>query len=325
MATNLRVSEERGSSSALKNWLSAFHAARSEAWGDTTGYLFILPAVALFAIFGAWPVIRGLELAFTDYRYLIVDHSPFVGIRNFVEMAKDTDFREAFQRSLYFTAWYLPPNIILPLILASLIARVRNGTLAATYRVTSYLPVVLPTSVAILLWSELFNSQFGYINVFIKNVLHLSIQPAWLSDPKLIIPTMAMASVWKHMGSNTLLFLVGMYNIPGEVYESASIDGAGGFQQWRHITLPLIRPMLVLVLVLSAEILSGTQEALILFNGGGPQNAAMTAGVYAYLTAFRIGDMRWGYAAAINLTMGVFHMIIAATVFKLVGTDRTHG
>jgi ABC-type sugar transport system permease subunit len=122
-----------------------------------------------------------------------------------------------------------------------------------------------------------------------------------------------------------LLFLVGMYNIPGEVYESAAIDGAGPFQRWRFITLPLIRPMLVLVLVLSAEILSGTQEALILFNGGGPQDAATTAGVYAYLTAFRIGDMRWGYAAAMNLTIGVFHMLIAVAVFQLVAAERTHG
>ena len=135
---------------------------------------------------------------------------------------------------------------------------------------------------------------------------------------------MAAASVWKHMGSNTLLFLVGMYNIPGEVYESASIDGAGPWQQWRYITLSLLRPMLVLVLVLSAEILSATQEALILFNGGGPQDAAMTAGVYAYLTAFRLGDMRWGYAAAMNLAMGVLHMIIAAVLFRVVSTERVH-
>jgi ABC-type sugar transport system permease subunit len=315
----------RGTSGAVSRWVTAWRTSRHEVWGDTTGYLFILPATALFLIFGAWPVIRGLTLAFTDYRYLIVDHAPFVGLGNFVEMARDPDFWAAFKRSLLFTLWYVPPNIILPLILASLIARVRGGRTAATYRVAAYLPVVLPTSVAILLWSELFNSQFGYINVFIKNVLHLPIQPAWFSDPNLIIPSMAMASVWKHMGTNTLLFLVGMYNIPGEVYESAAIDGAGSLQQWRYITLPLIRPMLVLVLVLSAEILSGTQEALILFNGGGPQDAAMTAGVYAYLTAFRIGDMRWGYAAAMNLTMGIFHMLIAVAVFKLVGSERTHG
>jgi ABC-type sugar transport system permease subunit len=309
---------------AGRQWLAALRSSRREAWGDVTGYLFIAPAVVLFLVFGAWPVLRWLTLAFTDYRYLAVDYAPFVGLGNFVEMIHDPDFWAAFGRSLYFTLWYLPFNILIPLFLASLIAKVRNGTGAATYRVASYLPVVLPTSVAILLWSELFNSEYGYINVFLNNVLHLPIKPAWFTDPRLIIPSMAMASVWKHMGTNTLLFLVGLYNIPRELYESASIDGAGGWQQWRHITLPMLRPMLVLVLVLAAEVLSATQEALILYNGGGPQDAAMTAGVYAYLTAFRLGDMRWGYAASMNLTLGLIHMLAAVVIFKLLTTDRDH-
>lgn len=309
---------------AGKRWLGALRQSRGEAWGDTSGYLFVAPAVFLFLVFGAWPVLRGLAMAFTDYRYLVPDYQPFVGLGNFVEMAHDSDFWDAFKRSLYFTLWYLPPNILVPLVLASLIARVRSGPAAALYRVGAYLPVVLPTSVAILLWAELFNSQFGYINIFLQNVLHLPIQPAWLGDPHLIIPSMASASVWKHMGSNTLLFLVGLYNIPCEVYEAGAIDGASGWKAWRWITLPLLKPMLVLVLVLSAEILSATQEALILFNGGGPEDAAMTAGVYAYLTAFRLGDMRWGYAAAMNLFLGLIHMVAAALVFRLLGSERVH-
>src|SRR5438874_9852566 len=325
MAAGAPAREQRGVAAAGRQWLAALSTSRREAWGDTTGYLFVAPAVALFLVFGAWPVLRGLTMAFTDYRYLILDYAPFVGLRNFVEIAHDPDFWDAFRRSLYFTLWYLPPNIVIPLFLSALIARVRNGKLAATYRVTAYLPVVLPTSVAILLWGELFNSQYGYVNILLHDVFRLPIRPAWLSDPHLVIPTMAAAAVWKNMGTNTLLFLVGLYNIPGELYESASIDGAGPWQQWRHITLPLLRPMLMLVLVLSAEVFSATQEALILFNGGGPQNAAMTAGVYAYLTAFRLGDMRWGYAAAINLTLGLLHMVMAAIVFRLFNAERAHG
>ncbi len=314
-----------GNTSAGRNWLNALKASRSDAWGDLSGYLFIAPAVLLFLVFGAWPVLRGFAMAFTDYRYLIPGYTPFVALGNFVEMAHDTDFWDAFKKSLYFTLWYLPLNILVPLALATLIARVRHNTLAATYRVAAYLPVVLPTSVAILLWSELFNSQFGYINILLHNVLGLPFQPAWFGDKHLIIPSMASASVWKHMGTNTLLLLVGLYNIPSETYEAASIDGASGWQAWRSITIPLLKPMLVLVLVLSAEVLSATQEALILYNGGGPEDAAMTAGVYAYLTAFRLGDMRWGYAAAMNLTLGVIHMVAAVVTFRLLNTERSHG
>jgi multiple sugar transport system permease protein len=183
---------------------------------------------------------------------------------------------------------------------------------------------VLPISVAVLLWAELFNSQFGYVNFFLSKVLGLGIKPAWFGDPNLIIPSMAAASVWKHMGTNTLLFLVGLYNINSELYEAADIDGASGWQQWRLITLPLLRPVLTLVLVLSAEIVSATQEALILFNGAGPQDAAMTLGVYAYLTAFRLGDMRWGYAAAMNLTLGLLAMILAAAIFRAMRSERLY-
>lgn len=322
MASYTDSSRGGGFADSARNWARAFAAARHEAWGDLTGYIFIAPAVLLYLAFGAWPVVRGFYMAFQDYRFLIPDYQPFVGIGNFVELAGDETFWEAFRRSLYFTICYIPPHILLPLGLATLIAQVRHGKLAATYRVAAYLPVVLPVSVAILLWSELFNSQFGYINVFLTKVLGLPWKPAWFGDPNLIIPSMASASVWKSMGTNTLLFLVGLYNINGELYEAAAIDGAGGWAKWHYVTLPLLKPMLTLVLVLSAEVLSATQEALILFNGGGPQDAALTVGVYAYLTAFRLGDMRWGYAAAMNLIMGILHMCLAALVFKLMRAER---
>jgi ABC-type sugar transport system permease subunit len=313
-----------GFSESARNWRRAFGAARHEAWGDLWGYLFIAPALLLFLVFGAWPVVRGFIMAFQDYRFLVANHQPFVGLGNFVEMVNDKDFWVALGKSLQYTAWYVPPNILLPLALASFIAQVRHGTWAATYRVIAYLPVVLPVSVAVLLWAELFNSQFGYVNFFLSKVLGLGIKPAWFSDPNLVIPSMAAASVWKHMGSNTLLFLVGLYNINRELYEAADIDGATGWQQWRFITFPLLRPILVLVLVLSAEIVSATQEALILFNGAGPQDSAMTLGLYAYLTAFRLGDLRWGYAAAMNLTLGLLAMLMAATIFRLLRSERLY-
>jgi multiple sugar transport system permease protein len=313
-----------GVGEAARNWRRALGGARRERWGDVWGYAFIAPALLLFLVFGAWPVARGFVMAFQDYRFLLPDYQPFVGVGNFVEMARDPTFWEALGRSLQFTAWYVPPIILLPLALASLIAQVRHGRWAATYRVIAYLPVVLPISVAVLLWAELFNSQFGYVNYFLNKVLGLPIKPAWFGDPNLIIPSMAAASVWKHMGTNTLLFLVGLYNINGELYEAADIDGANGWQQWRHITLPLLRPVLTLVLVLSVEIVSATQEALILFNGAGPQDAAMTLGLYAYLTAFRLGDLRWGYAAAMNLTLGLLAMVMATLIFRLMRAERPY-
>lgn len=313
-----------GFSGAAQGWLKAFMRVRHESWGDPWGYLFIFPAIAMFLVFGSWPLLRGFFMAFTDYRYALPDYEPFVGMSNFAEMTRDTNFIEAAGRSVLFTAYYVPPIIIFPLILATLIARVRQPFAAATYRIAAYLPVVLPISVAVLLFAELFNSQFGYINYFLNKIIGVPWKPAWFGDPELIIPSLAAAAVWKNMGTNTLLLLVGLYNINFELYEAAGIDGATGWQQFWHITLPLLKPMLTVVILLAVDVLghSGTQEALVLFNGGGPEDAARTAGVYAYQTAFRLGDLRWGYAAAMNLTLGISAMLIAAALFRLLRTER---
>lgn len=312
-------------STALGGWWQALRGLRREARGDATlGYLFILPALALYAVFSAYPLVRGVAIAFSDYRYLIPDHYPFNGLANFSEMVGDRVFWEAFGRSFYYAAIYTPLNIGLGLLIAVLIAKVANPWEASVYRVIAYLPVVLPIAVALLLWKQLLHPQFGYLNYFLREIIGIANPPAWLADADWVIPTMAVAAAWKNVGQNILLFLVGLYNINNELYEAAAIDGANGWRQFLHITLPLLRPVFTLVLVLAAGVLGTAEESLILFGRtqAGPENAGMLVGRYSYDIAFYLGDMRWGYAAAINLTMGVISMIIAAVVFKLLRSGR---
>jgi len=289
------------------------------------GYLFILPAMALYLTFSAYPLVRGLMIAFSDYRYLIPGHSPFNGIDNFVQMVGDRMFWESFQRSLYYTLIYTPLNIGLGLLVALLISKVFNPWEAALYRVIAYLPVVLPIAVALLLWKQLLHPQFGYINYFLRDIIGIANPPAWIADKDWVVPTMAVAAVWKHVGQNILLFLIGLYNINTEYYEAASIDGANSWEKFRFITMPLLRPTLTVVLVLAAGVIGTAEESLILFGTfqAGPENAGMLVGRYAYEIAFMIGDRRWGYAAAINLTMGVLSMLMAALVFRLARSERT--
>jgi ABC-type sugar transport system permease subunit len=300
--------------------------ARRRYWRlATLGYLFILPAMALYLTFSAYPLIRGVMIAFSDYRYLLPNHQPFNGVANFVEMANDKFFWQAFQRSAYYTLVYTPLNIGLGLGVALLISKIRNPLESSSYRVIAYLPVVLPIAVALLLWRQLLHPQFGYINFFLRDILGVANPPGWLTDPDWVIPTMAIAAVWKHVGQNILLFLIGLYNINTEYYEAASIDGADGWKQFRHITLPLLRPTITIVLVLAAGVLGTAEESLILFGTtqAGPENAGMLVGRYAYEIAFMLGDRRWGYAAAINLSVGILSMLMAALVFRLARSERT--
>jgi multiple sugar transport system permease protein len=318
--------EQSGGGSAFANWWRALRGVRQEGRGDGwIGYLFILPALLLYLTFSAYPLVRGVAIAFSDYRYLIPDHQPFNGLDNFQEMVNDPLFWSSFGRSLYYTAIYTPLNIGLGLLIAVLIAKVLNPWEAAAYRVISYLPVVLPIAVALLLWKQLLHPQFGYLNYFLREIIGIDNPPGWLTDPDWVVPTMAVAAAWKHMGQNILLFLVGLYNINNELYEAAAIDGANGWNQFRHITIPLLRPVFTLILVLAAGVLGTAEESLILFGRtqAGPENAGMLVGRYSYDIAFYLGDMRWGYAAAINLTMGVISMLMAVLVFRLMRSGRT--
>jgi ABC-type sugar transport system permease subunit len=305
---------------------AASQRTRSGSWlsGATMGYLFILPALVLYITFSAYPLVRGLTIAFSDYRFLVPNHQPFNGLANFIEMFNDRMFWESFQRSLYYTVIYTPLNIGIGLLVALLISKILNPLEAAAYRVIAYLPVVLPIAVALLLWKQLLNPQFGYINYFLRELIGIAEPPAWLADPKWVIPTLAMAAIWKNVGQNILLFLIGLYNINNELYEAAAIDGANGWRQFLHITLPLLRPTFVVVLVLAAGIIGTAEESLIMFGrtAAGPQNAGMLVGRYSYDIAFYLGDMRWGYAAAINLTMGILSMIMAAIIFKLLRSEN---
>lgn len=323
--STVRVEPEPGDGSAAGGWWKALRGLRREGWGDASmGYLFILPALALYITFSAYPLVRGVMISFSDYRYLIPDYHPFNGVANFTEMVGDQVFWESFGRSIYYTLIYTPLNIGLGLLIAVLISKVLHPVESSIYRVIAYLPVVLPIAVALLLWKQLLHPQFGYINYFLHELLGIANPPAWLADPDWVIPTMAVAAVWKNVGQNILLFLIGLYNINTELYEAAAIDGATAWAQFRYITLPLLRPIFTVVLVLAAGVIGTAEESLILFGrtAYGPENAGLLVGRYSYDIAFLIGEMRWGYAAAINLTMGVLSMIMAAIVFRLLRTER---
>jgi multiple sugar transport system permease protein len=313
------------SESALGGWRQALRGVRQESRGHALmGYLFILPALALYLTFSGYPLIRGLMIAFSDYRYLIPNYQPFNGLDNFVEMVGDPLFWASFVRSLYYTLIYTPLNIGLGLLIAVLISKILRPVEASIYRVIAYLPVVLPIAVALLLWKQLLHPQFGYLNYFLSEWIGIAKPPAWLADKNWVIPTLAVAAVWKQVGQNILLFLVGLYNINNELYEAAAIDGATGWSQFTHITLPLLKPTFTVILVLAAGIIGTAEESLIMFGrtSAGPENAAMLVGRYAYDIAFYLGDLRWGYAAAMNLTMGILSMLMAGVVFKLFRSER---
>jgi ABC-type sugar transport system permease subunit len=316
---------EQGAGAVAAQFLRELFSLHRQEWGNLWGYVFIAPAVILYLIFQAWPIVRGLFMAFSDYRWMIpATHgwAGFNGLSNWVEMFQDGTFWKSFWIAVKFSLMVMPISLVLSLATAVLISQIRNGFVAAVYRVIAYLPVILPISVAMLVWVKLFDVRFGYLNVMLQAV-GVENPPNWLGSSSVALYAMVLPTVWSRFGSWMLLFLIGIYNINKEIYEAARVDGANGWRQFLHITLPLLKPVFVLVLVLGSGVVSATEESMILFGGttGGPAEAALTTGVYLYRIAFIHGDMRMGYAATMSLFLGLVNMVVTLIVFKTLRTE----
>jgi ABC-type sugar transport system permease subunit len=281
----------------------------------------------LYFLFSAYPILRGMVMAFQDYRYLIPEtrnpFNSFNGLANWIEMAQDDRFWHSFKVSLLFTLGTFPTGLIVSLATAVLIASIARRYLATLARVVVYLPVILPMSVAMLMWGMMLNQNIGFFTALVTQIIPIvEVPPNWLGFDW-ALPSMMVAWVWKGFGYNTILFLVGIYGINRELYEAASIDGANAWNRFRHVTLPGLKPTFTLIFVLSAGIVSATVPMMIL-TGGGPAEQTLTTGLYLYRQAFstEYSDMRMGYAASMNLVLGLIHTILAAIIFKVMGTER---
>jgi fructooligosaccharide transport system permease protein len=313
--------------SFLKGFKGAFRGVRKEKRGNWLGYLFITPAILLFLVFQGYPLIRGLFMAFSDYRWLVPETQGLLdlnGLANYKIMLHDSTFLYSFVLTLKYTLLFLPLLLFLSLGTALLISRVRNLRLAGFYRVVAYIPVVLPISVSMMMWRQIYNQEYGFLNYFLETVFRIHNPPQWLSDPSWSMLAVLIPDLWLGFGYFTLLFLIGLYNIDGTLYEAASIDGANAWQQLGFITLPLLKPIIVLVLITTGGLASAVVPVLTLFTTpAGPGQSMLTIGVYGFRTAFSIGDMRMGYAASMALVTGIFAMIFTAIVFKLLRTERS--
>jgi ABC-type sugar transport system permease subunit len=311
----------RGAGATLRELGRQVRLLRHQRLGDPVGYLLVGPAVLLYLIFNVYPVLRGLQMAFMDMQYLRPESANFFvsfnGLANYREMLQDETFHHTFRVSLAFSALYLPAAILFALLVAVLIGALQDHPLALATRVVMYLPVVIPISVAMLLFRSLYEPRLGYLNYALTRLPFISDGPNWLG-PQWALYSLVIATVWMRFGYFALLFLIGIYQINAELYEAAAIDGATSLRQFWHITLPALRPIFVLILVLTGGLLGATSEALILTNGG-PGDVTTTLGLYIWRQAFQEGNLRVGYAASMSLVLSLIQLAFAFAVFKILG------
>src|SRR5215207_7275473 len=268
--------------------------------------IFILPALIGFLVFYVYPFIRGFYFSMT--RYNLLGTPQFTGLDNFTRLFQDPLFWNA----LLVTVEYVLINIVLQTILAIAIAVLMHRlTQSTVIRGLILLPFLISNVIAAMLWFWLLDYQIGLVNEFIA-FLGLD-RIAFFGDSTWAIPTIAIVNVWRHMGYTALLVFAGLQTIPDYVYEAASVDGSTEWRSFWRITLPLLRPILALVLVITVTGSFQVFDTVAVTTRGGPVNATRVMQFYIYQKGFVQGE--FGYASAISVIL--FIILASVAIFQL--------
>lgn len=280
-------------------------------WSRATPYLFVLPWMFGFAAFTLGPLLFSLVISFFDWPIVGAHH--FVGFGNYVTMfTNDPLFWTSLGVTVKFAALFVPLTLISALVLALLLNQAVRGL--SIYRTLFYLPAVVSGVALALVWGWVFDGQYGLLN-YALSLVGIS-GPDWLNDPHWSLVAMVIASLWSQ-GAVMLIFLAGLKNIPSELYEAASIDGAGRFITFLRITIPLLSPTILFNLITS--IIAAFQQltlALVMTNGG-PLRSTYFYAMYVYQNAFQ--GFQMGYASANAWIMFLIIIALSLIVFRSSG------
>jgi multiple sugar transport system permease protein len=262
-------------------------------------------------VFAAYPICFALVLVFL--RWDLVTAPSFAGLENVELLATDTRFWQAVANTLVFLAIHLPLQIVVALTLA--VALNRPLVFRAFWRAAFFLPVVISGAVVAILWNALYATDVGLINAVLVRV---GLAPvAWLTDPALAMPAIAVMVTWKNVGFYVVIYLAGLQYIPRSCQEAIELDGATAWQRFRYLTLPLLLPQTVLVLTLST--INGFQLFIepYVMTGGGPLRRTFSVVLYLYTNAFSYQKM--GYAATIGVALSLIIGAVVAIQRRVIG------
>lgn len=284
-----------------------------------TGVLFLLPALVLFLYFSWIPIFKGFVISFQKYN--IIGESEFVGLANFERLLKHDLFYRAWGNTLLFVALGLAVGYFVPVGLAIAINEMRH--LRSFFRVSYYLPAVLPLVVTAILWKGIYNVDSGLLN-YLLGRFHLP-PGNWLqsSVPGMPIFCLVLMATWKGAGATMVIYLAALQGIPEALYEAAEIDGASILQRIRNITLPQILPVMLIVLILQ---IIGTFQVLVeplVMTQGGPNNATLTVLLQVYNYAFKYFWM--GEASAMSMMLFLILLGLTLVYFRITRRFEAEG
>ncbi|APB30743.1 carbohydrate ABC transporter permease [Vagococcus teuberi] len=283
---------------------------------NALGYLFLSPALILLVIFLLIPIGMMFYYAFTDYYLLTPDARQFVGLDNFKKLMSDPIFKQSIWNTAKFVVWIIPAQLGVALGMALIVNKQRKGNIF--FKVAFFAPVVMSLVVISILWLYLLNPNEGLINALL-NKIGIASMP-FLKSPKQAMYTIVFVSAWQGAGYQMLLLLGGMQNIPKDVYEAAELDGFTKFQQFRYITMPLLKPTAIFVLLTTLISAFKLIVQPMVMTQGGPMNSTMTMVYYIYQTGFT--DRLVGYSSSIALIFTTMIGLITIAQRKITKEDE---
>lgn len=275
------------------------------------GWLFVSPFIVGFVLFFAGPMLFAGYISFNAWP--VLGEPRFVGTLNFTNMLSDDTFWKSLRITAIYTFFSVPMNMVVGLALAMLLnAKIRG---LAIFRTLYYVPAIITGVALAVLWWMMFNTEYGLIN----NALGIIGVPKipWLTHTQWALPALIIMSLWQ-VGGGVVIYLAGLQGIPTELYEAATVDGANGWAKFRHITIPMLSPVLLFTFVLGViGSFQSFTNALVMTNGG-PSQATLFLVLYIYRNAWLYNQM--GYAAAISWALFAVILILVIIIFRATST-----
>lgn len=275
--------------------------------------LFLFPALALYAVFFVAPVFFSGALSFMKWN--LFGPAAFVGAENYRALFGDSVFWQALKNTFAYALGTVPLSMGISIVLAAVVEKSGKRS-RGIFRTLLFLPVIASLAITALVWSILLSPHFGHVNIFLK-MLGIA-GPNWLNDPSWAMLSLVIVGVWRGASYNMVLYIAGLKNIDPQLYEAARIDGAGGINQFFHVSVPLLSHVSLFVLVVSLIQSFQVFATVNIMTEGGPNNATNVLVYHVYQEAFRFFDIGRSSAAAIVM----FVVVLSIALVQIRMMDR---
>lgn len=282
-------------------------------------YLFLLPMMAVVLVFGVWPIVKSIQMSFTDSGTSLSLNPEYVGFENYRVIFSDPYFIDSLWITLRFTIVSVPANVFAAFFLALLLGSkmVRRGSVA--FKLSVFVPVVVPIIATSVIWKWMYNTDFGAVNAILTGIG----LPRWggLARSSTVLWSLGIVELWKHVGLYTVIFITNLQLIDAEMYEAAYLEGANYAQRVFHVTVPELRPAFTLNFIYATIQFLKTFAVALVMSQGGPNYASNFVSYYAY-SKFRIAE--YGQATAMGTVLFLFVVAITLAI-RSISQQRNEG